>query len=188
LTAPLLGGQPPLGVPGARLSSRANDAVIRPALALVLVTSGLKLLGIDNQLGLLVLALVLLAVPVWALDATLHPEPAWAGAPVGRRMTVGVQLVGAPLDLGFVAALAYFGLLRPGWSRPCRPCPRWPRRRPDPDHPLSSANVLPASGMPGDQPTLPALQRCGPPRALAGQTNGSGIGGDRAGAVRLPPW
>jgi hypothetical protein len=77
LTAPLLGGQPPLGVPGARLSSRANDAVIRPALALVLVTSGLKLLGIDNQLGLLVLALVLLAVPVWALDATLHPEPAW---------------------------------------------------------------------------------------------------------------
>ena len=113
LTAPLLGGQPPLGVPGARLSSRANDAVIRPALALVLVTSGLKLLGIDNQLGLLVLALVLLAVPVWALDATLHPEPARAGAPVGRRMTVGVQLVGAPLDLGFVAALAYFGLLRP---------------------------------------------------------------------------
>jgi hypothetical protein len=28
-------------------------------------------------------------------------------------MTVGVQLLGAPLDLGFVAALAYFGLLRP---------------------------------------------------------------------------
>jgi hypothetical protein len=28
-------------------------------------------------------------------------------------MAVGVQLVGAPLGLGFVAALAYFGLLRP---------------------------------------------------------------------------
>jgi hypothetical protein len=50
---------------------------------------------------------------VGALDATLHPEPAWVGAPVGRRMAVGVQLVGAPLGLGFVAALAYFGLLRP---------------------------------------------------------------------------
>jgi len=89
--------------------------VIRPALVLVLVASGLKLLGVDNlQLGLLVLALVLLAVPVWgALDATMHPEPAWAGAPVGRRMAVGVQLVGAPLGLGFVAALAYFGLVRP---------------------------------------------------------------------------
>jgi hypothetical protein len=28
-------------------------------------------------------------------------------------MAVGAQLVGAPLGLGFVAALAYFGLLRP---------------------------------------------------------------------------
>ena len=55
--------------------------MIRPALALVLVASGLKLLGVDNlQLGLLVLALVWLAVSLWgALDATLHrsrPGPA----------------------------------------------------------------------------------------------------------------
>ena len=73
------------------------------------------MLGVDNlQLALLVSVLVLLAVPVWgALDATLHPEPAWAGAPVGQRMAVGMQLVGAPLGLGFLAALAYFGLLRP---------------------------------------------------------------------------
>jgi uncharacterized protein len=115
LTASLLVGSIPGVYLGARLSSRANDAVIRPALVLVLVASGLKLLGVDNlQLGLLVLALVLLAVPVWgALDATMHPEPAWAGAPVGRRMAVGVQLAGAPLGLGFVAALAYFGLVRP---------------------------------------------------------------------------
>jgi uncharacterized protein len=115
LTASLLVGSIPGVYLGARLSSRANDAVIRPALVLVLVASGLKLLGVDNlQLGLLVLALVVLAVPVWgALDATMHPEPAWAGAPVGRRMAVGVQLAGAPLGLGFVAALAYFGLVRP---------------------------------------------------------------------------
>ena len=115
LTASLLVGSVPGVYLGAKLSSRANDAVIRPALALVLVASGLKLLGVDNlRLGLLVLVLVLLAVPVWgALDATLHPEPAWAGAPVGRRLTVGAQLVGAPLGLGFLAALAYFGLLRP---------------------------------------------------------------------------
>jgi hypothetical protein len=115
LTASLLVGSIPGVYLGARLSSRANDAVIRPALAFVLVASGLKLVGVDNlQLGLLVLVLVLLAVPVWgALDATMHPEPAWASAPVGRRMAVGVQLVGAPLGLGFVAALAYFGLVRP---------------------------------------------------------------------------
>jgi uncharacterized membrane protein YfcA len=115
LTASLLVGSVPGVYLGAKLSSRANDVVIRPALALVLVASGLKLLGVDNvQLGLLVLGLVLLAVPLWgALDATLHPEPAWVGAPVCRRMVVGVQLVGAPLGLGFLAALAYFGLLRP---------------------------------------------------------------------------
>ena len=132
LTVSLLVGSIPGVYLGARLSSRANDVVIRPALALVLVASGLKLLGVDNlQLGLLVVALVMLAVPVWgALDATLHPEPAWAGAPVGRRMAVGVQLVGAPLGLGFLAALAYFGLLRPRLVAEVstlaeRPAPTW---------------------------------------------------------------
>jgi uncharacterized protein len=115
LTASLLVGSIPGVYLGARLSARANDAVIRPALALVLVASGLKLLGVDNlEMALLVLVLVLLAVPLWgAVDATMHPEPAWARAPVGRRTAVGVQLVGAPLGVGFVAALAYFGLVRP---------------------------------------------------------------------------
>lgn len=115
LTASLLIGSIPGVYLGARLSSRANDAVIRPILALVLVASGLKLLGVNNlQMGVLVLILLFLAVPLWgALDAAMHPEPAWANAPVGRRMTVGVQLVGAPLGLGLVAALAYFGLVRP---------------------------------------------------------------------------
>ena len=125
LTASLLVGSLPGVYLGARLSSRAKDAVIRPALALVLVASGLKLLGVANLwTGLLVLTLVLLAVPVWgALDAALHPEPAWARAPVGRRMAVGVQLAGAPLGLGFVAALAYFGLVRPRLVAPVQAAP-----------------------------------------------------------------
>jgi uncharacterized protein len=115
LTASLLAGSVPGAYLGARLSSRASDAVVRPALALVLVASGTKLLGVGNlPLGLLVLALVVVAVPLWgALDASLHPEPAWAAAPVGRRVAVGAQLVGAPLGVGFLAGLAYFGLLRP---------------------------------------------------------------------------
>jgi uncharacterized protein len=119
LTASLLVGSLPGVYLGARMSSRANDAMIRPALALVLAASGLKLLGASSlQVGLVVLALVLLAVPVWgALDATLQPESAWVGAPVGRGMTIGAQLIGAPLGLGFVAALAYFGLLRPRLGR-----------------------------------------------------------------------
>ena len=115
LTASLLLGSVPGVYLGARVSSRAKDAVIRPSLALVLVASGLKLLGVDTLLlGVLLLGLVLLAVPLWgALDATIHPEPAWAGAPVGRRAAVGMLLAGAPVGVGFLAALAYFGLLRP---------------------------------------------------------------------------
>jgi uncharacterized membrane protein YfcA len=125
LTASLLVGSLPGVYLGARLSSRANDAVIRPALALVLVASGLKLLGVATLwTGLLVLTLVLVAVPLWgAVDAAMHPEPAWARAPVGRRMTVGVQLAGAPLGLGFVAALAYFGLIRPRLVAAVQPRP-----------------------------------------------------------------
>jgi uncharacterized protein len=98
LTVSLLVGSLPGVYLGARLSSRAKDVVIRPALAVVLVASGMKLLCVGNlQLGLLVLGLVMLAVPLWgAIDATLHPEPAWPGAPVSRRMAVGAQLVGAP--------------------------------------------------------------------------------------------
>jgi uncharacterized protein len=115
LTTSLLLGSLPGVYLGAKVSSRANDAVIRPALAVVLLASGLKLLGIDNgQLGLLMGAVVLLAVPIWgALDATLQADGAWTGSPVSRRMAVGLQLVAAPLGLGVVAALAYFGLVRP---------------------------------------------------------------------------
>jgi uncharacterized membrane protein YfcA len=61
LTASLLIGSIPGVYLGARLSSGANDAVIRPILALVLVASGLKLLGVNNlQMGVLVLILLFL--------------------------------------------------------------------------------------------------------------------------------
>jgi hypothetical protein len=115
LTTSLLLGSLPGVYLGAKVSSRAKDSVIRPALALVLLASGLKLLGLDNgQLGLVVLAVVLLAVPVWgALDAVGQADGAWAPSPVSRRMAVGLQLVAAPVGLGVVVALAYFGLVRP---------------------------------------------------------------------------
>jgi uncharacterized membrane protein YfcA len=115
LTASLLLGSLPGVYLGAKVSSRAKDAVIRPALALVLLASGLKLLGVDNgRLGLLALAVVLLAVPIWgAIDAALYADGAWVPAPVSRRVAVGLQLAAAPLGLGVVASLAYVGLVRP---------------------------------------------------------------------------
>jgi len=57
LTSALLLGSVPGVYLGARLSSRANDAVIRPVLVVVLVASSLKLLGVPTAaVGLFVMA------------------------------------------------------------------------------------------------------------------------------------
>jgi uncharacterized protein len=115
LTASLLVGCLPGVYVGAKVSSRARDAVIRPALAIILLASGLKLLDLGTpQLAVVVTAVVLLAVPLWGvLDAISQPAQAWIAAKVSRRAVVGVQSAGAPFGVGFVAALLYFGLVRP---------------------------------------------------------------------------
>jgi uncharacterized protein len=70
LTASLLAGSIPGVYLGAKVSSRADDALVRPALALVLLASGMKLLDVDTrQLGLVLLVLVLAALPVWVRAA-----------------------------------------------------------------------------------------------------------------------
>jgi uncharacterized membrane protein YfcA len=115
LTASLLVGCLPGVYVGAKVSSRARDVVIRPALAIILLASGLKLLDLGTpQLAVVVTAVVLLAVPLWGvLDAISQPAQAWIAAKVSRRAVVGVQSAGAPFGVGFVAALLYFGLVRP---------------------------------------------------------------------------
>jgi uncharacterized protein len=115
LTASLLVGCLPGVYAGAKVSSRARDVVIRPALAIILLASGLKLLDLGTpQLAVVVTAVVLLAVPLWGvLDAIGQPAQAWIAAKVSRRAVVGVQSAGAPFGVGFVAALLYFGLVRP---------------------------------------------------------------------------
>ena len=124
LTASLLVGCLPGVYFGARVSSRARDAVIRPALAVILLASGLKLLELGTrQLVVVTVAVVLLAVPLWgALDAISLPGHAWRAANVSRRTVVGVQSAGAPFGIGFVAALFYFGLVRPKLTAR-EPCP-----------------------------------------------------------------
>jgi uncharacterized membrane protein YfcA len=115
LTVSLLVGCLPGVYIGAKVSSRARDAVIRPALAIILLASGLKLLDLGtSQLALVVGGVVLLALPLWGvLDAISQPAQAWIAARVSRRAVVGVQSAGAPFGVGFVAALLYFGLVRP---------------------------------------------------------------------------
>jgi uncharacterized membrane protein YfcA len=111
LTGSLLMGSLPGVYAGARISSRAPDGVIRPALVLILLGSALKLLGLHTStLGWTLLIFALVALPLWgATDAALRPDTEWQQA--GRRRTVWVtaQAVLAPFGVGVFAA-AWYGL------------------------------------------------------------------------------
>ena len=115
LTGSLLIGSLPGVYLGARVSSRAPDAVIRPALIVILFGSALKLLNFSTVSVLwAVVILVVVAFPLWgATDASLRSPAAWDVA--GRRRTVWVtaQAVAAPFGLGFPIAIAYFTRVRP---------------------------------------------------------------------------
>jgi uncharacterized membrane protein YfcA len=66
LTASLLVGCLPGVYLGARVSSRARDAVVRPALAVILLVSGLKLLDLGTpRLALVMIVVVVLALALW---------------------------------------------------------------------------------------------------------------------------
>ncbi|GAA4205236.1 sulfite exporter TauE/SafE family protein [Actinocatenispora rupis] len=82
LTAFLLVGALPGVYLGARLSSRAPSAVVRRALGLVLLASGLKMLGVGNVALLAAVAVgVLVCVPGWrVLRPRLHARVAAATA------------------------------------------------------------------------------------------------------------
>src|SRR6266700_1530205 len=104
LTASLLVGSIPGVYLGARVSSRAKDVVIRPALALIVV-----------------------AVPIWGmLDAAIHSDTAWAAVRASKRAIVAIQGIGAIFGVGFVAALVYFSRIRPRLVAAKVPAPAHP--------------------------------------------------------------
>jgi hypothetical protein len=115
--AVLLGSIPGVYV-GARLSSKAPDGLIRPALVLVLVASGVKLIGASTEaLGLVILALALIGLPLWgAVDAAGFPESRWEQVGRPRSWWIRVQAVGSIFVVGFGLAVAYFWKVRPALS------------------------------------------------------------------------
>ncbi|MGB9377751.1 MAG: sulfite exporter TauE/SafE family protein [Mycobacteriales bacterium] len=76
LTASLLLGAVPGVLVGATMSSRAPGGIVRRALALVLLASGLKLLGADNVVLISILIIVvLIGPPLWMLARRRHGMP-----------------------------------------------------------------------------------------------------------------
>jgi len=115
LTASILIGALPAVYFGARLSSRARDGLIRPALVFVLVASALKLLNVPTlilRIALVVVALVGLSLYA-AADAAAHPQSSWDTVGLKRDSWLRWLLIGAPLGVGFGAAIAYFAKARP---------------------------------------------------------------------------
>ena len=77
MTGALLVGSVPGAYIGAQLSSRLPGALIRRALAFVLLASSLKLFGVDTAVTAIVLgALAVLAGPIWMILRRAHGFPA----------------------------------------------------------------------------------------------------------------
>ena len=114
LTSSLLIGSIPGVYVGARVSSRAPDAIIRPALVVILMASALKLLDFTNvALGVSVLLIVLVGAPLWgATDASLQSDGLWADSGHRRTTWVTAQAVVAPFLVGFPLALYYVVVVR----------------------------------------------------------------------------
>lgn len=115
LTISIVLGAVPAVWLGARLSTRAPDGVIRPALVFVLTASALKLLGLPTSLlGLALLAFALIAFPIWgAFDAASHPQAHWEAAGLDRSRWIRLQALLAPVGVGFAYGVVYFAKIRP---------------------------------------------------------------------------
>ncbi len=115
LTVSILIGALPAVYVGARLSSKAPDGVIRPALVVVLLASALKLLEVPTTaIGLILAFTVLAGFPLWgAVDAAAHPEAMWREIGSRRQSWILRQAALAPIGIGFAFAVAYFARLRP---------------------------------------------------------------------------
>jgi uncharacterized membrane protein YfcA len=119
LTGSLLIGSLPGVYLGARVSSRAPDALIRPALVVILLASALKLLDFSNgALAGTVGLIVLVGAPLWgATDASLRPASAWESSGHGRTTWVTAQAVAAPFLVGFPIAIVYATVVRRRFAR-----------------------------------------------------------------------
>jgi uncharacterized membrane protein YfcA len=114
LTGTLLLGSIPGVYLGAHVSSKAPDAVIRPALVIVLLASSLKLLGFGNTSLAMAIGLVVgVGAPLWgAVDASLRTAADWERSNHRRTTWVTVQAVAAPFLVGLPVSIVYATVVR----------------------------------------------------------------------------
>src|SRR5437879_5484160 len=114
LTGSLLVGSLPGVYVGARLSASAPDAVVRPALVIVLLASALKLIGVSTvEVAAWVGIVAVTGAGLWgAVDAATVPTAQWEAAGRSRTRWVALQGVLAPLGLGAIAAAIYAATIR----------------------------------------------------------------------------
>jgi hypothetical protein len=85
LTTSILIGSIPGVFLGARYSSRAPDHVVRPSLAVVLLASGLKLVGVSNLVLAVVIPLAMAVGVGYARRAAKRKAPAAGATPPAAR-------------------------------------------------------------------------------------------------------
>ncbi len=86
LTTSLVIGAVPGVLLGATMSARASGGLVRRALALVLLASGLKLLGVNNvAMAAILIGIGLVGPPLWMWARKRHGFSALARGPIGRR-------------------------------------------------------------------------------------------------------
>ncbi|HTW07824.1 MAG TPA: sulfite exporter TauE/SafE family protein [Acidimicrobiales bacterium] len=100
---------------GARVSSRAPGAVVRPVLVALLTASGLALLITSyGGLGVALAVTAVVGTALWgAVDATLHLNADWRASGHDRTTWVALMGVLAPLGVGALASLLYAIRVRP---------------------------------------------------------------------------
>jgi uncharacterized protein len=114
LTAAIAIGSIPGVIIGSLVSSRGSNILLRPVLAVVLLGTALKLVGMGAvPLAITMAIFVGLALPLWAVvDGLAHPAQVWQVAGYRKRRLLTVTACGAPLGVGLIAAIFYFSRVR----------------------------------------------------------------------------
>ena len=114
LTAAITIGSIPGVIIGSLVSARGSNFLLRPILAVVLLGTALKLVGVGAiPLAGTLAIFVGIGLPLWAfLDGFVRPEPVWDAAGYRRRPLLAWLLLGAPVGAGLVVAIFYFGRVR----------------------------------------------------------------------------